>query len=942
MFQLKRDKYIAALESAEALEKTLREEIENLGISSKNLSENWQGAQAERSLTAINVSLEVSNHAKALGYTQGMTSIMGEYLPEIEKLMAKREQIGKQLKQDKYVEPDLTSFYENELIVNYDYIDDIKADVEGALLYGDNAIEILEEMIADVEECAGEYVNLTHVQELLDEGKKKLHRLENYRDEFVDFGKKMSDLEYNMSMDLANVMRVQGDIFSSSNAMVTINVDQGIRIEEIEKYDEELEKYKLLKEIEEEYGKEISEKVAEMLEKDSEGKYSFENFMDEDFTKLSETDIEALACLYEELYRNIENAKSENECQYEIMMAEHFSKGLLGGELQSDTTVGFYGATTVLQFSVVSKDGLIEELLSRMGEENGRSLGYNYLLQIYGTNFLAGEKILGKDDDVRNFYEQPAVQISINFNDDGIGIDYSMEYYPVMENIVKYVESADYYMSGYEKALQYVEGLHSDLYANLLELGYKKEDIAAMFTMAHNAEDVSLVVNLMAGNEADIFKVVPEMYSNEMKSVLASYAIKLGMADIEQDNGYKRLEEFTNLMLSPDNGYSQVKEYMELMSVYCGLERDAVVVAMWNSDGIDYNLINTMENVDAITSFFQTLYLQGAEERESFVFSTYQLLQLHIQNLEITENEVSYDIIGYLKKPDETGTSIWHICAQTHWDPLEANSDIFVKEMIEIDNQIEGLWTSYAADAFICTASLVDKNVGLSLKILKAAHEGNIKTTENSVTRIKVNGKGLSESILCVADVFGIYADYRKKKDSLQRNWEEQVNNSVIAWFYSGNVYWVNSSAPNYYNTGIYNGYVIEAIKEWDAEGLASFFQGETLDDVRKEEVADIASKLLCVNEEGVVINTDGCRNLNLLEEYDENCKKEAMLFLIYGNKGMTIEGETYTSNYKSIIDIPVEVFLVCIQDINEMITNNQGNRSIEKQWQNKIEDLME
>lgn len=262
MFQLKRDKYIAALESAEALEKTLREEIENLGISSKNLSENWQGAQAERSLTAINVSLEVSNHAKALGYTQGMTSIMGEYLPEIEKLMAKREQIGKQLKQDKYVEPDLTSFYENELIVNYDYIDDIKADVEGALLYGDNAIEILEEMIADVEECAGEYVNLTHVQELLDEGKKKLHRLENYRDEFVDFGKKMSDLEYNMSMDLANVMRVQGDIFSSSNAMVTINVDQGIRIEEIEKYDEELEKYKLLKEIEEEYGKEISEKVA--------------------------------------------------------------------------------------------------------------------------------------------------------------------------------------------------------------------------------------------------------------------------------------------------------------------------------------------------------------------------------------------------------------------------------------------------------------------------------------------------------------------------------------------------------------------------------------------------------------------------------------------------------------------------------------------------------
>lgn len=210
MFKLARDKYIAALESAEELEKTLQKENENLGMSSKKLSENWWGTQAEISLRSINESLEISNHAKALAYTQGMTSIMGEYLPELEKMMAKREQIGQQLKQDEYVEPDLTSFSENELIVNYEYIDDIKADVEGALHYGDKAIEILEGMIEDAEECAGEYLDLTHVRELLEEGKKKLHRMENYRDEFVDFGRKMSDLEYNMSMDLSNVMRAQG------------------------------------------------------------------------------------------------------------------------------------------------------------------------------------------------------------------------------------------------------------------------------------------------------------------------------------------------------------------------------------------------------------------------------------------------------------------------------------------------------------------------------------------------------------------------------------------------------------------------------------------------------------------------------------------------------------------------------------------------------------
>ena len=241
MFKLARDKYIAALESAEELEKTLQKENENLGMSSKKLSENWWGTQAEISLRAINESLEISNHAKALAYTQGMTSIMGEYLPELEKMMAKREQIGQQLKQDEYVEPDLTSFSENELIVNYEYIDDIKADVEGALHYGDKAIEILEGMIEDAEECAGEYLDLTHVRELLEEGKKKLHRMENYRDEFVDFGKKMLDLEYNMSMDLSNVMRAQGDTTLLKNPTITSYIDNISRVKEIGKINKKQE-----------------------------------------------------------------------------------------------------------------------------------------------------------------------------------------------------------------------------------------------------------------------------------------------------------------------------------------------------------------------------------------------------------------------------------------------------------------------------------------------------------------------------------------------------------------------------------------------------------------------------------------------------------------------------------------------------------------------------
>lgn len=195
MFRLTRGKYTAALTSAENMAKILQTEMQNLEGSSNVLASNWCGLQAENNLGTMNTSLKSDSHAKALGYSQGMVSIMGEYLPEIGKMMAKREQIGEQLKQDDYAEPDLTSFCEEELIVGYDHIDNVKADAEGAVVYGDTAAEILEEMIEEASCCEGEYLNLDEVRVLFDEGKKKLHRVNHFKDEFIDFGKKMSDME---------------------------------------------------------------------------------------------------------------------------------------------------------------------------------------------------------------------------------------------------------------------------------------------------------------------------------------------------------------------------------------------------------------------------------------------------------------------------------------------------------------------------------------------------------------------------------------------------------------------------------------------------------------------------------------------------------------------------------------------------------------------------
>ena len=901
MFRLTRKKYTDALTSAENMEKSLQTEMQNLEGSSNILASNWLGLQAENNLGTMNTSLKSDSHAKALGYTHGMVSIMGEYLPEIGKMMAKREQIGEQLKQDDYAEPDLTSFHEGELIVSYDYIDNVKADAEGAVLYGDSAADILEEMIEDASCCEGEYINLDEVRTLFEEGKKKLHRVTHYKDEFVDFGKKMSDMEYNMSLDLTNMMTAQGNSFLIFDSLTRVNINQDTRVGQMEQYDEELENLKLTKEIEEEYGEEVSSRVSEMLKKDENGNLGFEELLHKNIEELTEEDIDALTYLYTEIYEDIETAESEDACTYKIMLAEQFSSGLFGVDVETETTATMYSMSAVVQYYTVSNDALIQQMLCRINEEG--SLAGNYLYQISGTKILAGEKTLVSQSDLEVPDNAEAAIVSLEFNDNGIGMDFSIEYNLQIPGVFTYETTEEHYLSGVNMALKYIDSLEQKDYANLLEIGYDKEDIAMMFAMNHNQDDVVLVKNLMSGNEADIFKLNPELYSDETKSVLASYAIKLGLYDIEKNNGCEGLTEFTNHMIVYDDEHLYNEEYMKTMSVYCGLAREAILTAMWNSDGIDYDLIETNENVDAITSFFQTLCLEGVDLRTNHAMLTGRLLSLYVPEITLTDNKVEYDIIGYTKTPETEGNRIRQVEAQTHWSTLQSNSDIFAKEMSEIENEIEMLWASYAADAFICATSLVDKNTGLALKTMKAAYDGSTKGMETSATRIKVNDKGLSDSVLCVADIFGIYADYQHKKESLQADLEKQAGYSMVSWFYSGSLYKDGSSNVHYYNTSICNGYVIEAIKEWNEKGLASFcYTKKTAEDgellgVTVLDVDSIASGLLAVGENGIEINKVECDWLNKVKGYErtidengnvkEDPKMDAMVLILYGNEAI-------------------------------------------------------
>ena len=247
-----------------------------LGVSSDKLTGSWLGMQSEASIGMMKSSLEIGTHARALSYTHGMTEIMSGYQPIINQLRARREQIGKNLQQNNYAEPDLGSYTENELILNYECMGSVDEDCENALQSGREAARILAEMIEDAEECAEGYFELTEIKELFEEGKKKVDRIENYKEAFDVFARKMNDFEYEMSYDLSAKMKEIEGLCSSLNSMETVENDVEERLDDIEQYD--------MEKLNETLDKDVSEWTQEDIE-----------FVAQEYTEaIDEKDVETL------------------------------------------------------------------------------------------------------------------------------------------------------------------------------------------------------------------------------------------------------------------------------------------------------------------------------------------------------------------------------------------------------------------------------------------------------------------------------------------------------------------------------------------------------------------------------------------------------------------------------------------------------------------------
>lgn len=156
----------------------------------------------------------------------------------------------------------------------------------------------------------------------------------------------------------------------------------------------------------------------------------------------------------------------------------------------------------------------------------------------------------------------------------------------------------------------------------------------------------------------------------------------------------------------------------------------------------------------------------------------------------------------------------------------------------------------------------------------------------------------------------------------------------MVGWFYSSNLYTTNQGLENLYNTGIYNGYVIQAIKEWNEDGLNSFCNNININQMNTE--------FFCSENRTLYLNKSGWGSIKGINKYSDTEIMDAMILLLGGEKGIVIDGVIYNSSLDNVTDIDPNLFSICINEINNECARNTGDLSIQYQWAQKYNGYKE
>ncbi len=670
-------------------------------------------------------------------------------------------------------------------------------------------------------------------------------------------------------------------------------------------------------------------KIAEsFLKQDAEGIYPFETLLRQGTEEVSEREKKILALLYEDQCRAIETAPDTEARKQQFAAAEKFVESLFYYQtrsLEGRTEINLYTDQVwcrTLQGYLSDPGSFAFQMLETLGEYSRKEeRGWIDFKATVGATITP--QVVG-------------LTLQVNF----------------MQTDLRCPPTRDtQYVSSQVRALQYAAAMEEDLTENLYTLGYTKNDIAVMFSMADSVEDALFIKNMLEEDYQQAFQTKPELLSDQAGFFLAFYMVNY-LQFSEPDGSCPELEEILNQMIGQR---ATAEEYLELLAVGSGSYRTlcefylmlgeeylqngmqgTTESPMLRNGFTDNDFAFEEERLRKIASFnvlMTALYSAFADKtvfEEKFTTKSYYEgggAYLELSGLSVTPRDDLCVSFALMDTPTRQALNITEIKTDMLWDSIQTSINGNLERLDKLHKKMEKATAKMGVDVtlsllgfvFPKTAAAVQALADTGWSIVEGSTSGAVKGITNEALLGQYMTKGAKGGTKVITSVLG----GMEKLESIQLQIDDISRQEWVKWFCSGNQYQLNGE-PVYLGEQVSNYKVIQAIQDWNAYGCGVFLK----DAIKEVEGVEIdPTNIPDVND----AIADAIADSNLSAE-----ESEVVHFLIYGNSNPE-------AAYRSILEIDPEDFIKGTEKIREIFKEEfRNDETVITAWQEYIKQIGE
>ncbi len=627
---------------------------------------------------------------------------------------------------------------------------------------------------------------------------------------------------------------------------------------------------------------------------------------DDDLGLLTATDAEwlsmdpvtkaALAAIYDACMKKIELNFDESDCEKERILASNI----------------LHTTTTYLETSEYVFDSQqIDDFESYLNQD---SIG-----------FALAERL---KDARRNWDDNYASNsyVDISFNRAGISIGLKNQFDSTVDEVVFYTNDS--------RTREYIRLSNEEdpgCYAHTLSL-LNEDQIVEFYCCSETSGDMELIDNLMKSDSSydKVFSVDSDRISNAGALLLAQYGNNLLTLskDYPMSSYGKYYNSFLSQIVTPyqegdiDGSSPNVKNngYCEKYAIGCSLLTDSYLALVWASDPAklekyvkQFGIYGSGEEIQKqIEECDKNLYkaLELAKENEEIAYSLYCYAKQAVGNtigVEVRYEESQYGNRElYITDINRNNNYLfnWEVYKQDEEQKIQiysypgasgASDD--QKKMVlreELEKKRTEALKEAAIDIVIGIAGICCKPVGIGLTIFRAIIENdatNVVSEAADFADGKIPGSGY---VKAGATLYSVLSNYQKNMELTDVTLKYLEENKTTSSFYTTHFYdpvWGKLDDDYYCKIDDFG--VIRLIQKWSQDGIGAL----------SDEYVNIMSN----NKESIVENvTKELAGKNYTEE--EINKVWNTVFEGYSTKD---------DSYSSILEIPSDLFLEFLQQIN-------------------------